>query len=128
MPTPRVGRRLLILDACDSGAVPIYGGLSDLGFGPLLSSNTQAVISHRWPVEQFPSAVFNLLLAYGLRSHLFYAAYHFAISTMTGGREAVGDALNTALGQDNDVVNRIRAKQSVRWDSLAIWGSAAFFE
>jgi hypothetical protein len=125
---PRVGRRLLVLDACDSGAAPMYGGLSDFGFGPQLSSEVQAVISHRWPVEQFPSAIFNLLLAVGLRSKSFYHSYESAISTMIGGREAIAAVLGALLGRDHDVVGRIRDNESIRWHTIAVWGSAAFFE
>jgi hypothetical protein len=128
METPQTARRLLVLDACDSGAVPVYGGLSDLGFGPLLSARAQAVICHRWPVEQFPSAVFNVLLADCLRSHSFYAAYQLAMSTFAGGREAIIGVLSATLGEAHDLVSRIRANQSVRWNTLAIWGSAAFLE
>jgi hypothetical protein len=128
MPVPTGGRRLLILDACDSGAVPVYGGLSDLGFGPLMASKTQATISHRWPIEQFASAMFNALLALGLRSTSPYLAYEFAVSTMIRGKESIADELRAVLGDDHDLIRRIRNNESVRWNTLAIWGSAAFFE
>jgi hypothetical protein len=125
---PGTKRRLLVLDACDSGAVPVYGGLSDLGFGPLLAAKNQAVISHRWPVEQFASALFNSLLALGLRSESFFAAYQSAVATMARGKDAVLSDLSAALGVDNNLVTRIRNNESIRWNTLAIWGSPAFFE
>lgn len=128
IPVPANERRLLVLDACDSGAVAVYGGLSDFGFGPLLTSKNQAVICHRWPVEQFSSAVFNSLLARSLRRASFFSAYQTAVATMVKGKDAVLLELTSALGADHDLVVRVRNNESVRWDSLGIWGSPAFFE
>jgi hypothetical protein len=126
--TPAQGRRLVILDACDSGAEPIYGGLSSLGFGPLLASSSQAVICYRWPVEQFASAIFNVLLALGLRTRSFYGAYEFAVITVIQGKQTTIQQLAEVLGQDHDLVGRIQDNESIRWNTLAFWGSAAFLE
>jgi hypothetical protein len=128
IPAPAQDRRLLVLDACDSGAEPIYGGLSSLGFGPLLASSNQAVICYRWPVEQFASAIFNVLLALGLRTRSFYGAYEFAVITIIQGKQRTIQELAEVLGQDHDLVRRIRDNESIRWNTLAFWGSAAFLE
>lgn len=128
MAVPGSARRLLVLDACDSAAVPVYGGLSDLGFGPLLTSENQAVISHRWPVEQFASALFNSLLALYLRSESFFGAYQSAVATMARGKDAVRSELAAALGGNHDLVIRIRDNESIRWETLGVWASSAFFE
>ena len=121
-------RRLLVLDACDSGAEPIYGGISSLGFGPLLASASQAIICYRWPVEQFASAVFNVLLAVGLRTRSFYGAYEFAVITILQGKQTTIQQLTGFLGQDHNLVKRVRENGSIRWNTLAFWGSAAFLE
>jgi hypothetical protein len=125
---PGPGRRLLVLDACDSGAAPVYGGMSNLGFGPLLASASQAVICYRWPVEQFASAIFNVLLAIGLRTTSFYQAYEFAIATIIQGKERTVAKLSDVLGQDHDLVSRIQDNHSIRWDTLVFWASATFLE
>jgi hypothetical protein len=125
---PTAGRRLLILDACDSGAVPVYGGLSDFGFGPLLVSRHQAVISYRWPVEQLASALFNVLLAIGLRSNWFYAAFEFAVGILIEGKERILHELRGTLGDEHELIGRVRNNESIRWKALGFWGSAAFLE
>jgi hypothetical protein len=94
----------------------------------MLASPAQAVISYRWPVEQFPSALFNVLLAVGLRSKSFYAAYEFAISILIQGKDRTIEILTAALGQHHELIERIRNNESIRWNTLAFWGSAAFLE
>jgi hypothetical protein len=128
IPIPQQCRRLLILDACDSGAVPVYGGLSDLGFGPLLASAHQAIICHRWPVEQYASALFNVVLAYSLRSKRFYEAYECAVAVLIQGKDRTVEELASALGPDHDLIRRIQNSESIRWDTLFFWGSPAFLE
>jgi hypothetical protein len=125
---PELDRRLLVLDVCDSAAVPVYGGLSEFGFGPMLTSVNQAVISYRWPVEQLPSALFNILLAIGLRSKSFYEAYEFSIATLILGKNRTIEVLSVALGHDHELVGLLRDNESIRWNTLAFWGSAVFLE
>ncbi len=45
------GRRLLVLNACDSGAAATLGGLAEFGIGAVLAGPTQAVVGHVWPIH-----------------------------------------------------------------------------
>jgi hypothetical protein len=68
------------------------------------------------------------LLALGLRTRSFYGAYEFAVITVIQGKQTTIQQLAEVLGQDHDLVGRIQDNESIRWNTLAFWGSAAFLE
>ncbi len=56
-------RRLIVLDACDSGATASFGGLGGVGLVTGICGPSQAVIGHLWPTEFLQAAGFGALLA-----------------------------------------------------------------
>lgn len=64
LPIPEAsGRRFLVLNACDSGASAVHGGLAGFGLASALSSSAQAVVGHLWPVHEVAATIFAALLA-----------------------------------------------------------------
>ena len=125
------GRRLLVLNTCDSATVLIAGGLPEFGLGASAASPSQAVIGHAWPVVAWPDAVvFGRLLAGALcLAPSFFSAYEATVSTLLGGKDAVLASLD---GTGEDLDDRIRlaldGHYGERLEELATWGSALFIE
>ncbi len=96
LPRLRNGRRLLVLNSCESGTVAGLGGPSTVGIGGMLAGGGQAVVSHLWPVGYREAARFGGLLALGLaRDRGFLPAFDFALRKIIDGPDAVRDALHT---------------------------------
>lgn len=56
-------RRLLVLNACESGSSAIrYDAMGFSGFGASLSNEAQSVIGHLWPVSSIAAGIFGFLL------------------------------------------------------------------
>ncbi|MEE8600286.1 CHAT domain-containing protein [Euzebya tangerina] len=79
MQPPDNGRRLLVLNTCDSASVTALGGPSTVGVAATAAGRRQAVAGHLWPVHFRPATVFGALLAIGLVAHdRFDDAFLFA--------------------------------------------------
>lgn len=55
---PNEDRRMLVLNICSGGAAQNRGGLASLGLARMLSSPSQLVIAHQWPVDSYPALIF----------------------------------------------------------------------
>jgi CHAT domain-containing protein len=83
-PKPVAGRRLLVLNSCDSAAMTGLGGPSTVGLAGVAAGRTQAVVAHLWPVSWYNAAAFGLCLAAGLLNHgVFNDSFAFATRTLS---------------------------------------------
>jgi hypothetical protein len=121
------GRRLLVLNICDSGAAGVFGGMHKLGLASMLASRKQAVIGHLWPVDPLVSAGIGikLLRELLLRQGNFFEAFQETISSLQNSWERFVDNL---AGQDHfPIFERLRNNER---DLTNIFhaGSSVFFE
>lgn len=124
-PIPTVDRRLLVLNACDSGTTASLGGLGEIGLAASAAGPSQAVVCHLWPIRSETVApVFAALLAKGLETSTYFQAYTQAVSTLTAGTERILHALPTSAAKLRTTVE----SHPEDFQTIAGWGSAAFFE
>jgi hypothetical protein len=131
IPTKRTHRRLLVMNICDGATHPGEGALPRIGFAATLASDSQATISHKWPVASIPAAMFGVVLAFHLsRKTCFFDAYKSAIDDLRNSthnldfNEELIDLIRNAcpsfidrLSQNYDLLK-----------SFEHYASAAFFE
>ncbi len=125
----RINRRLLILNACESGMVPQRSdAMAFIGFGPQLTNNNQSVIGHLWSINTFGAAVFGILLAMRLVSSSSWGeATNKARTDMAIGNIHIIEILSKYLETDSDIL-RMLSRPSNNPDKIGYWGSAALFE
>lgn len=81
------GRRLLVLNTCDSASAAGLGGPSQVGLAGVTAGSFQAVISHLWPIHFRAGARFGALLAIGLAKFPdFLEAFRFACASRSHGQ------------------------------------------
>lgn len=121
---PQLGRRLLVLNACDSAAAGHLGGMGQLGLSPWLAGPHQAVIGHQWLADQYFAAAFGAAMAVELAAGTtFFAAFERSVSTISKGPQHARTALEPAL-PGIELMDRLAARN----DDTTIfdWGSPAF--
>ena len=152
-PASSDARRLLVLNACDTGRVTVDRGVAwpETGIAAAAAAPDQAVISHLWPITPWPDALgfaFVLGSSLGIHehgrasgpAHVFFDAFETTLRMMLSGPGAIRPPLNGPPGQllPEDTLQRFRRLMDVdasstgdlpAWPSLlARWGSAAFYE
>lgn len=126
---PDAGRRLLVLNSCDSGETATYGGLGEFGLGAAIAGPNQAVVAHLWPVGIREAASFGALVAVALaEGHSFYAAYEVAARVLGDGRERVLELLDRDLTGAAELRDRLRSANGPPEDNLLDWGSPVFLQ
>lgn len=122
--------RLLVLNLCESGVNSEAGGFKGLGFGHQLVSCKQSIISHLWMVEPRIAMTFGIVLAIGLIAHKksHFESYCFAVKTLIAGKEQVLRELKEEFGDFNDLIDRIENADSIDWNNILNWGSAAIYK
>lgn len=128
LPAPEAaGRRLLVLNACDSGTAAQFGGLADFGIGAVLAGPSQAVVGHQWPIGLLEAAGFGAVLAAGLADgEGFVEAFDRAAAALERG---VTETLHELEGRDarGELRARLEVRRERRHDLLD-WGSPIFLE
>ncbi|MFE6470175.1 CHAT domain-containing protein [Streptomyces rochei] len=122
---PVAGRRLLVLNTCDSAAANAQGPYDDFGLARSVAGPGQAVIGHLWPVPGGAAVVFGALLACELADG-------------SGFGEAFGAALPALQDKWHDLARRFgdrgigaqiaEALHDFLDPTLLEWGSPAFLE
>jgi hypothetical protein len=117
------GRRLLVLNACDSAAAFHYGGIGDLSLAGAAAGPTQAVVAHLWPIgSSVVAPVFAAALADGLADgQSFFDTYVSTVRTLARGAKVVGTTLSLA-----PAVAQATMDHPEEIDNLTGWASAAF--
>jgi len=122
-----VQRRLIVLNACDSGTAAQFGGLADFGIGSAIAGPEQAVVAHLWPVGFTEAAGFGAVLASGLAIEQRYdEAFGRATAALEGGVEAMLEELS-----DTSVTGGLTARLDAargRDHGLLHWGSPILIE
>jgi hypothetical protein len=120
-------RRLIVLNACDSGTAAQYGGLPDFGIGSAIAGPEQAVIAHLWPVGFTEAAAFGAVLASGLAIDQRYdEAFGRATAALEGGAEEVLAEL-AGTTETGELTARLEAARG-RDHGLLHWGSPVLIE
>lgn len=123
VPAVDEGRRLLVLNTCDSGISASHDGPSEIGLASAVTSAQQAVVAHAWPVDPLVAAIFGGLLARGLvDAGTFFPAYRDALQHLLMGKATVLARLGP--GQLHD---RLELRSGI-FNNLADRGSALFLE
>lgn len=123
-------RRLLVLNACESGASAIrYDSMAFVGLGASLSTYNQSVIGHLWSVDSFAAAVFGCLLMESLtRGVAWDKSVHNVRNILKSGREEITKTLSGVLDSDSQLMRSIINRTSMEWSLLVYWASANFYE
>lgn len=121
-------RRLLVSNVCDGGVGATLGGLAELGMGPMMVNENQALISYQWPVEGQVAVAFGaLILTELLDGTSFFKAYQKALSTIIRGEAFFTNTIQTITSNNESHVRFINP-ESVDWTSILRWGSPVFLE
>ena len=120
-------RRLLVLNICSGANGAMLGGMMDLGIGPLLSNNHQAVISHLWPVSMWQPVIFGSLLAGNLAKHgTYFDSFTETVRTYSAGVNQIVLKLQQ-LDCSNEVIRHAECIGN-DWTNIFHWGSPVFLE
>lgn len=123
-------RRLIVLNACDSGVASNAGGLGGIGLAAAIASPHQAVVAHLWPTDSLASAAFGAFMARGLAADAgLFQAFEAAL------RELVRDRAQIARSLGNLSCDRLAGRfepspvpgNPVDEWTFAEWGSPCFF-
>jgi CHAT domain len=126
--TPRAeGRRLLVLNACDSGTAAQFGGIWEFGIGAVLAGPTQAVVGHQWSIGFVEAAGFGAVLAAALATGATYLeAVDAAAVALERGIGGIFDRL-ASEPIDGELLARLEIARE-RSGDLLDWGSPTFLE
>ena len=121
------GRRLLVLNICSGAAGAMLGGLMDLGLGPVVTSERQAVLSHLWPVALWTPVAFGALLAGNLLEfNAYFDAFVATMRIFSGERASVIEGL-LRLECPFDLIDRVDGMGD-EWSNILHWGSPVFLQ
>ncbi|MFC9930928.1 CHAT domain-containing protein [Streptomyces sp. NPDC127190] len=122
---PTAGRRLLVLNTCDSAAANAQGPYDDHGPARSVAGPRQAVIGHLWPVPGGAAVVFGALLACELADGSEFArAFAEALRRL----QDPWPDLARRLGDRGIGAQIAEALDDFRDPTLLDWGSPAFLE
>lgn len=125
---PDRGRRLLVLNCCDSGATAPLGGTPSIGIAAVAAGPRQAVIAHLWPSAWYSAAAFGVLLASGLtQRERFHQAFESALTRVQRSPEEVATDVETLAVGGADLAERLR-RVSDDLTNLLVTGSPMFME
>lgn len=125
----RKNRRLLVLNACESGCNPIrYTAMGHVGFSQSLTSNNQSVVGHLWPVSSFVATIFGILLMEKLIEGVSWAeAVNDARIDIVNGNKHIQTMLTSILGADSQLVESLSNRQE-ELNKLVYWASPNLYE
>lgn len=119
-------RRLLVLNICSGGTSAALGGFPDFGIASMLTSKSQAVVSHSWPVLLWDPVVFGVIfLKELLERGQYFDAFQAAVLTLCGERQQLFDSLSEI--PSTEVLLQKIQNDSVPWNILR-WGSPIFLQ
>ena len=121
-------RRLIVLNICDGGSFCNLGALYELGIAPVLTKDTQAVISHIWPIEIKYALLFGIILCYYLvNDHKFFTAFRNTLKIMTSETKSIERFIIERL-EDKDLVGTLIRNNHTDIENIYYWGSPIFYE
>lgn len=125
----RKERRLLVLNACQSGCSTIrYDGMGFVGLGSSLSTPNQAVVGHLWSVHSFAASIFGpLFLTYILNGSSWGESLNFSRIDMSRGKEEIQKSLGISIKKRIQLLDSIEHR-SVNLKEIIYWASPILFE
>ncbi|WP_045689559.1 CHAT domain-containing protein [Hymenobacter sp. AT01-02] len=127
-------RRLFFLNICEGGANAQIGDFRNVGFGHVLSTPNQDVLSHLWMTDPWVALVFGVLIAVKLSegSDSYFEAYTFATKSLLEGRDYIIAQLSTLDGENmhsaiSDLVERLTYNSSMVNMNILRWGSGVYY-
>tara|TARA_R110001583_G_scaffold45415_9_gene143061 strand:+ start:607 stop:2646 length:2040 start_codon:yes stop_codon:yes gene_type:complete len=122
------GRRLLVLNVCDGGRFDETGITPRIGLAAGLAGPCQATISHLWPIQGYPAAVFAAHLAYRITAgDSFFNAYKGALTAMKKPPKEIARDLDEIYGEHLELAERL-AYVETDFSQIQHSGSAVFYE
>jgi hypothetical protein len=127
LPIPDGDRRLLVLNACETAAGAVFGGLGQFGLGGALTDERQAAIAHLWPVDDLAACAFGLLFAQELvDNETFFEAFCSALGRRIAMGAQLADGVAAYDGTET-LAERIRARGD-DYGNFLRWASPCFLE
>lgn len=125
----RINRRLLVLNACESGCSPIrYTAMGHVGLSQSLANNFQSVVGHLWPVSSFVATIFGTLLMSKLIEGASWAeAVNNVRIDISKGNKHIEVILTSILGAESQLVESLLNRQE-ELNKLVYWASPNLYE
>lgn len=126
---PNLGeKRLLVLNACESGIAPIrFNSMGFSGLAAGLTTRNQSVIGHFWSVDSFASAVLgSLVLTRFFQGNSISSSLMMAQKDMRLGKNQIYEILSS-LGNNLQIVKSVY-NRDYNWDNLVYWASPCLYE
>ncbi|WP_226164049.1 CHAT domain-containing protein [Hymenobacter terricola] len=126
--------RLLFLNVCEGGANTQIGEFLNVGFGHMLTSHNQDVLSHLWMADSLVAMLLGALVAEGLcqPGSTYFSAYQTALLTLISGEASIIDKL-AALEPETPhpaitaLIDRLQYSSNADLSNILKWGSAVYF-
>ncbi|WP_090795278.1 CHAT domain-containing protein [Paenibacillus sp. GP183] len=118
-------RRLLVLNACQSGCSPVrYDGMGFIGFGPTLANQNQSVIGNLWKVNSLSASIYgSLLLTYLVEGEEWSTAVNKAKHDFQKGDDYVIDLLSKRISPKLQLYEQIRRIGTDDLKKIYLWGA-----
>jgi CHAT domain-containing protein len=125
----RTGRRLLVLNACQSGCSSIrYDSMGFSGLGPSLTSPYQSVIGHLWLAESFAASIIGTVLMGNLITSTEYGnALNKTLQLVTKDKAELLDTLKQLINNDSQIIHSL-SERNIDLRKLLYWGSLVLFD
>lgn len=127
----RQSRRLLVLNACQSGCSAVrYLSMNFIGFGSVLSNRFQSVVGHLWPVDSLAAAVFGVILCHNLLKDIPWGiAVNISRKSLAKDNYEIFSLLNNDIKLDVEaaIMKAVKNRRE-ELNKLYYWGSPVLFE
>ena len=121
MTVPDAERRLLVLNICSSGATQNRGGIAHVGMGHYLTSPSQAVIAHLWPIDYYAALAFGCALATALSQQPIPESFSEVIRLIRHRDQLLTEL--TSVNGDMQALDRLSGDRiGSHLDNLMNWG------
>ncbi len=129
IPGKELGRRLLVLNMCETASVYIrYNSMDFLSTSSVLTNEYQSVLGHMWPTHYLTSATFGSLLFLLLmeEKNWTHAISKAQYIMSKGSTEIVKYFRQIYPEGEPEILDRIQNQQSIEIEIIANWGSSAY--
>ncbi|MEH7076971.1 CHAT domain-containing protein [Neobacillus drentensis] len=125
----RINRRLLVLNACQSGTSSIrYDSMGFTGLGPSLTNINQSVIGHLWLAESFAASIIGTVLMGNLILNSEHGiALNNTLHLITQDKNTVINHLTRLLNEESQIVRSL-SERNIDLQKIIYWGSLVHFD
>ena len=126
--------RLLFLNVCEGGANTQIGEFLNVGFGHVVTSDNQDVLSHLWMADSLVAMLLGALVAEGLcqSGATYFSAYQSALLTLIAGEAGIINKLTSIEPETQHpaitaLIDRLQYSSNADLSNILKWGSAVYF-